>query len=343
MELLDRYLEAVKKHLPWQRQDDIIAELKANLEEQLEDKQAELGRPLTKEEAGEWLKQMGSPMQVAAHYQRQQYLIGPAVFPMYWYVLRLALTWCTIIYAVAKVVEVAANGLGWKTLAVAALQLPLIWLINAAVVTAIFAGIEMAGLRLPGKFGSFAPMTPVWSPADLPALGARDASEPQSLWRVCAEVIFGCLFFAWLLLIPHYPFLWLGPGAWYLAALPYKLAPVWWTFYWCVVAMNAFELAWRIVDFTRGAWQKRRRARHFAMHALALIPLGVLVTAPDHALFLLKNPVADAAAHGADLAAANKGIHQALMIAVAVVALQLVWWIGKAGVEAYRKRVAALR
>ena len=29
MELLDRYLQAVKKHLPWKRQDDIIAELKS--------------------------------------------------------------------------------------------------------------------------------------------------------------------------------------------------------------------------------------------------------------------------------------------------------------------------
>ena len=48
MELLDRYLEAVKKHLPWQRQDDIIAELRANLEAQLEDKEAGLGRPLTR-------------------------------------------------------------------------------------------------------------------------------------------------------------------------------------------------------------------------------------------------------------------------------------------------------
>ena len=31
MELLDRYLQAVKKHLPLQRQDDILAELRANL------------------------------------------------------------------------------------------------------------------------------------------------------------------------------------------------------------------------------------------------------------------------------------------------------------------------
>ena len=37
MEILERYLQAVKKYLPWQRQDDIIAELRANLEAQIED------------------------------------------------------------------------------------------------------------------------------------------------------------------------------------------------------------------------------------------------------------------------------------------------------------------
>jgi hypothetical protein len=100
MELLDRYLQAVKKHLPWQRQDDIIAELRANLEAQLEDKEAELGRPLTKAEAEEWLKQLGAPMQMAARYQPQQYLIGPTVFPIYWYVLKMATAWCMIIYTI---------------------------------------------------------------------------------------------------------------------------------------------------------------------------------------------------------------------------------------------------
>jgi len=65
MELLDRYLQAIKKHLPWQRQDDLIAELRANLESQLEDKEAELGRPLTAAEVEAWLKHMGSPMQAA--------------------------------------------------------------------------------------------------------------------------------------------------------------------------------------------------------------------------------------------------------------------------------------
>jgi hypothetical protein len=54
MERLDRYLLAVRKHLPWQRQDDIIAELRANLEAQLEEKEAALGRPLSPAEMQEW-------------------------------------------------------------------------------------------------------------------------------------------------------------------------------------------------------------------------------------------------------------------------------------------------
>ena len=109
-------LQAVKRHLPWERQDDIIAELRANLEAQLEDKEAELGRPLTKEEAEQWLKQMGAPIQVAARYQRQQYLIGPALFPTYSYVLKLALFWLTAIYVIARVVTVAAQGSGVEAL-----------------------------------------------------------------------------------------------------------------------------------------------------------------------------------------------------------------------------------
>ena len=86
MELLDRYLQAVKKYLPTRRQDDIIAELRANMESQIEDKESELGRPLTQGEMEDLLRKMGSPLKVASRYQSQQYLIGPTFFPMYVYV-----------------------------------------------------------------------------------------------------------------------------------------------------------------------------------------------------------------------------------------------------------------
>lgn len=353
MELLDRYLQAVQRHLPWKRQDDIIAELRANLEAQLEDKEAELGRTLTKEEAEEWLKQLGSPLQVAARYQRPQYLIGPALFPTYSFVLRLVLTWTTAIYVIASVVTIAAKGLGAGALAGISLlhvvlQLPWIWLINAAITTMIFAAVELAGARFPEKFRALGPVagpvTAPWSPLDLPPVGAGggDWAKPRSFTRALLQVLSGCLFLAWLLLVPYYPFLLLGPGAWYLHALPYQLAPVWWTFYWLLVSFNAFELAWKIVDLARGAWQRRpSRARQLAMHSLSLIPLCVLLAAPNHLLFLLKNPPTDATAYGATVASANKGVLQAVSILVAIVMLQLLWGIGRASLDAYRKRQAA--
>ncbi len=77
------------------------------------------------------------------------------------------------------------------------------------------------------------------------------------------------------------------------------------------------------------------------MHALSLVPLSVLLAAPEHKLFLLKNPGADAAAHGATVASANQGVLEAVSIVVAIVVLQLIWGIVRASLNAYRKRAAA--
>jgi hypothetical protein len=245
-------------------------------------------------------------------------------------------------------VTIAVSNQGGEKVLEAALRLPSMWLINAGIVTLIFAVIERAGARFPEKLGALGPMagpmTASWSPLDLPpaSAGGGDWAKPRSFARALLEVFAGGVFLAWLLLVPHHPFLLFGPGAWYLESLPYQLAPVWLTFYWLVVCINVFELTWKIVDLARGAWQRpRNRARHLAMHALSLIPLSVLLAAPNHALFLLKNPAADMAAHGASVASANKGVLQVVWVVVAIVVLQLLWGIGRASLDAYRKRQAA--
>ena len=248
---------------------------------------------------------------------------------------------CAAIYVIAKAVQIAASGLGAGALIDAVLGLAWVLLITGAIVTLIFAIIEQVGLRGAGKCTSVV-KPPAWMNGMTPPFEqAPGAKKKRSYASAVAEVIFGFPFFAWLLLIPHYPFLLLGPAASYLATLPYELAPVWWAFYWCVVAINGVELIWKTVDLARGAWQGPQRARHRVQQSLSLIPLGVLISAPDGALFLLKNPAADAAAHGAQLAAANRGIHLALAIAVAIVVLQLAWSAIRIGMEGWRRRVAA--
>lgn len=100
MELLDRYLQAVQKHLPWKRQNDILAELKANLEAQVEDKEAALGRPMNQAEAEAWIKDLGDPRRMAVRYAPQRYLIGPAIYPAYIAMLAALCGWVAVIYAI---------------------------------------------------------------------------------------------------------------------------------------------------------------------------------------------------------------------------------------------------
>src|SRR2546427_8606283 len=92
-ELVERYLQAVRFWLPKAQQEDILAELSEDLRSQIEEKETELGRPLDEAEMAAILKRCGSPIVVASRFQSQQYLIGPALFPVYKFVLKMVLLW----------------------------------------------------------------------------------------------------------------------------------------------------------------------------------------------------------------------------------------------------------
>jgi hypothetical protein len=347
MNLLDRYLQAVKRHLPWQRQDDIIAELRANLESQLDEKEAELGRPLTPAEAEEWVRQLGSPVQMAAHYQPQQYLIGPALYPAYLYVLRLAGMWAVVIYIiVSTVILVLGPSTSGAAIAQAALRLPFILMQVAAWITLTFAAIEFIAARYPhmcppiaglgGPYGK-------WSPSDLPPLepAAAPGAKSRRLSHAVTEVIFGFIVLVWLLLVPKYPFLMFGPGVAILHASPFRVNPQWITFYWWIVGLNAIQLAWRCTDLIRGTWQNQGRTLHFVSKFFGLAPLVVLAALPGHAYVLLRNPEAGRAQYGTMVDAWNHGIQVGLQLLCVIVATQLAWDIVQALSDVWRKRQAS--
>src|ERR1700761_5846160 len=91
MELVDRYLHAVSFWLPEDQHDDIVAELREDIHSEIEERESELGRPLTRLEAEALLKRRGNPVVVAQRYLPQRFLIGPRLFPMYCLVLKIAL------------------------------------------------------------------------------------------------------------------------------------------------------------------------------------------------------------------------------------------------------------
>ncbi len=91
MELLDRYLQAVKFWLPKAQKQDIIAELSEDIRSQIEEKETKLGHPLSDSELSAILKQVGPPIFVASRFLPQQSLIGPVLFPIYRVVLKIAI------------------------------------------------------------------------------------------------------------------------------------------------------------------------------------------------------------------------------------------------------------
>jgi hypothetical protein len=346
MELLDRYLESVKKHLPWQRQDDIVAELRANLESQLEEKEEALGRPLTQAEAEEWLKQLGTPIQVAAGYQPQQYLIGPAFYPTYRYVLKLACSWATIIYSIVTVVQVFATQNPSNTaLLDAVLHLPWVLMMAAAWVTLIFAAIEFAVARGYVELPAQCAISPNWTPGNLPPLahGVVSGKKPRSYAQAVAEVIFGILFLGWLLLIPQHPWLLMGPGAYWLKTSPFALAPVWVPFFWCLVALNILQIGWNIEALLSGRWQRPHPLKHAFFKVLGLVPAAILLTVPGKIVVLLRHPETAQSHDRLQLDAINLYFHWSTEVICAIVVLQLVWSAIQLTLNTYRKRAAAMQ
>ena len=65
MDLIERYLHAVKEHLPAAQQQDVIEELGDDLRSRIEERESALGRPLVEDEVVAILKQLGRPMILA--------------------------------------------------------------------------------------------------------------------------------------------------------------------------------------------------------------------------------------------------------------------------------------
>ena len=81
MNLLDRYIHEVGRHLPRKSRSDIQAELRSSFVDTLEDR---FGQDASEEQTSELLKEFGQPRDVAASYHPQsQYLIGPTLYPIF--------------------------------------------------------------------------------------------------------------------------------------------------------------------------------------------------------------------------------------------------------------------
>ncbi|MDP9121232.1 MAG: hypothetical protein M3O15_07670, partial [Acidobacteriota bacterium] len=210
MEPIDRYLKAVKVYLPREQQDDILKELSDNLLSEMEDRQAELGRPLDPAEQEAILERHGNPMLVAGHYQPVQrsvafgrQLIGPALFPLY-----LRVLWINVGITVAVCVAAAVAFAGGQPVSQVGSAVLLHILLQFGIVTVVFTLAESHLARTPAAPRRSRRTRNRWNLRSALEGGQR-VPRSQSI----SELIGITIAVLWWLAVPHYLDAMLGAAA----------------------------------------------------------------------------------------------------------------------------------
>ena len=113
MNLIDRYIAEIGKHLPRKNRADIEAEIRSTLEDMLDERSERTQGKGPADEATVMalLKEYGSPREVAATYKTHQYLIGPRLYPVFEMVLRIVLVVVAGASLIGLAVSLAQTGL----------------------------------------------------------------------------------------------------------------------------------------------------------------------------------------------------------------------------------------
>jgi hypothetical protein len=313
MQLVDRYLNEVKRYLPAAQRDDIAKELSANILAEMEDRESSLGRPLTEDEQIAILQQQGSPMVVASRYRLDQrtfsfgrIVIGPMLFPLYTKILSLNLLITVVVSSIVMItlgLHVGLSALLWPAV------------LQFAAVTTIFAAIEQSQKRFH--------ILDRWNPRALPPV--RDPLKISRAGTIFE--MFWCVVFVlcWLR-VPGatyaVAYLFLGPLVRYIA--PASVSPVlfassWQIFYLPILILVLLGIAQNGLNFAFPRWTRNRLFIRAALSSLGLVVVLLLFRAGD--LFLL-NPDVPAATRNPGLAAIltiiNLSVHYSMLLAAAI-------------------------
>jgi hypothetical protein len=268
-ELIDRYLQAVRFWMPRTlRQEDLLAELGEDLRSQIEDKEAELGHPVEKAEMAAILRRCGSPMMVAGRLGPQRHLIGPALFPIYEFVLKMVLLWILVpvfIFILGPVNAANSGGNFGSAIASTMGDLGSALLIAAGIITLVFAIIERTNAHLGVECK--------WDPLKLPPV-RREQVKPASRLKAVCELGFGWFGLVWLALLPRYPALILGPAAAFL-----KAGPTLHTFYPLILALGVLGILRSAVILARPEWAWFPLSSQLANSVFVLIVLNYIIRA----------------------------------------------------------------
>jgi hypothetical protein len=302
MELLDRYLAAVRRNLPADEAADITEELRDVLLARAEEREAANGD-------ADWpvlLKEFGHPLVVAARYRKHQWLIGPELYPFYVHFMKVV---GLIVLAVTVVVATfkAAFG-GGDTGAIAIGLLGSLWwaaVASVGSVTILFALIE--------RYGGAERHFRHWNPKQLPDVSAKQPGPWESAFEVGLSVLF-LLWWVDLIRLPDF-----AAGS----SFRMEPAPIWNELFWPILALAAARLVYNLLVWLRPRWTVLRGLLGAAT-AIGGIMILVIVYRAGHWVTVVPTGIDAASAAGL-----QASLHLAFRIAI--IAVGVIWAIGSVG------------
>lgn len=260
MDLLERYLAAIARHLPEAQKADVTAELRDVLLSQIEEEEDRLGRPLIREELEALLVRFGHPLTVSGRYRKQQHLIGPEVFPFWWAAVKAVCGVIVAIWAVLTLVVILAGDdimvdrVGGDT----SLMGLLVFAFGA--VTLVCALIE--------RFGKAA-LLQRWKPSQLPPPERKTKSRFERVFEIGMGVVF---ILWWMGLIRFRNFI---PDY----GMTISMAPIWREMYWPILGYSLFELGMNLIALLRPGLVAFNRAMSLARNLIGAAVIGVVYQA----------------------------------------------------------------
>lgn len=190
MKLVQHYLDQVENWLPDSADKDVLEELKSTIEAHIEDFEEEHGREPEDQDIARILKRIGAPRAVAASYGKQHYLIGPELYPIWRYSVRIALILVLIVFVLSGLLR-SMLGLnenfftpGWYS------NLIELGLIAFAITTLIFAVLEYQG-----KTDFFKEK---WDPLAHSSVKQTKSDQQDAATNVIGDLLFFFIWNRWL-------------------------------------------------------------------------------------------------------------------------------------------------
>ena len=301
MDLVDSYVNAVAKGLPEEQRADIIGELSEDIRSEMDERQKDLGRPLTQDEQESLLKKRGNPWLLAARYRQDnrsvafgRQIIGPVLYPFYVKVLsfNLGLTFL-IVGGIFFALRLAGQNISvGDMVSTCTLQ----FFIQFSVVTLIFSVVEQNLAKHPDRWhikgmgGKFRLDLNIERDIQVRMEQARMGSQMRGVSRFesVSIIVASAVALVWWSSVQSHPFLIFGP-----AAALFNLAPIWHQIYFPIVVLTDLEIVRAVINLARPDWTQFRALARVILQAGGLAVMWFAMKAGSWVT--IANPSADTA------------------------------------------------